>query len=189
MALTTAARVKGALRIPAAVTVHDARIGEIVEEIDAWLLGEVDLTAFGATTYSATLDGEQLGTGRTFVTPKFPLLSVAALTVDTRALVDGTGYTWERSGVVHLLDPAVQGLANIAITYTAGLFPAGATTTDLVRLATLAAARQYNQEPMAGLADLDIAPVKKGIARDAFNEDAVRGEISRILSRYRKPAG
>lgn len=42
---------------------------------------------------------------------------------------------------------------------------------------------------MAGLSDLDVAPMKKGIARRGFGEDAVDAELQRLLARYRKPAG
>ena len=39
--ISTVARVKGALRIPAAVTVWDVRIGEILEDVEADALVEI----------------------------------------------------------------------------------------------------------------------------------------------------
>lgn len=186
--LTSTSRIKAALRIPAGVTYQDARIAQIVDEVEAELLAEVDLDAFVATTYSAVLDGA--GVNRVFVLPKFPVLSVVALTVAGALLSYPGDYRWASSGRVRLIAPAPQVDDAIEVTYTAGLVAvAGTTDASLIRCATLMGARQYNQEGMAGLADLDVAPVKKGVARRGFGEDAIDGELQRLLARYRKPAG
>ena len=189
--LTTTERVKAALRIPAGITYQDARIAQIVDEAEAELLQEVDLTAFAATTYAAFIDGSAIGGDRrVFVLPKFPVLSVVALTVNGSVLVYGTDYRWEASGRVRLVAPVEPTLDAIEATYTAGLVAtAGTTDASLIRCATLMAARQYNMEGLAGLASLDVAPMKKSIARRGFGEDAADAELQRLLSRYRKPAG
>lgn len=183
-------RVKAALRIPAGVTYQDARIAQIVDEAEAELLQEVDLSAFAATTYAAVLDGSIGGDRRVFILPKFPVLSIVALTVNDSALTFATDYRWEASGRVRVVTPVEPVLDAIEVTYTAGLVATvGTTDASLIRCATLMAARQYNIEGLAGLASLDVAPVKKGIARRGFGEDAADAELQRLLSRYRKPAG
>lgn len=187
--LTSTSRIKAALRIPAGVTYQDARIAQIVDEVEAELLAEVELDAFVATAYSAVLDGSVARHG-VFVLPKFPVLSVVALTVGGSLLAYPSEYRWEASGRVRLVAPVEPVLDAIEVTYTAGLVAvAGTTDASLIRCATLMGARQYNQEGMAGLSDLDVNPVKKGIARRGFGEDAVDAELQRLLARYRKPAG
>lgn len=192
--LTDVSRVKGALRIPGAlgtgITVHDVRIGEIVEEVEDDILRETTLDQFEPKTYRDKIDVPNGGPGLTAVLPRFPVLSVAAITQGGVGLVEGEDYTWDPGGAIRSLSAAgfCRGRAVLDVTYVAGLVAvAGTTTSDLRKLATLWAAKQYNQEPMSGMSEISVAPTRKTVARHDFNEDAALKEINRIMARYRKP--
>ncbi len=186
--LTTTERVKAALRIPAGVTYQDGRIGQIVEEVEGEFLELVELDAFVSTTYTATMSGGRWNGSMVFL-PKFPVLSVVALTVHGSAL-GADDFSWDRSGCIRLVESFAPSVFAVEATYTAGLVAvAGTTSADLIRIATLMACRQYNVEGMAGLLDMEVDPVKKQVARIGFGEDAVDTEIQRLLARYRRPAG
>jgi hypothetical protein len=188
--LTTADRVKGALRIPAAVTIHDARIAEIIEEVEDDILHQVNLTAFGPTTYSERLDTEP-GDVRSFVVSRWPLLSVVALTYNDSLLVENDDFYWRSSGQVRMIPSGAllsDDRQNVHITYTAGLVSVvGATPAHLIRWATLEAALQYNVEPMGGLAEVSTRPTTRQIAN--IDEDRVRQVIQSIAARYVSPLG
>jgi hypothetical protein len=191
MALTDAQRVKGALRIPAGVTVHDQRIGEIVGEVESDILQYLDLDSFDAlTTYTDRIDVEPGGTGAVLMLRRMPVTAVVALTVAGVALAQGSDYYLGRGGALRMISCGVDaGRQDVVCTYTAGLITAGATPSWLARWSTLACARQYNQESMAGLAKLDVRPVNREVARFGFDEDACERELARYRARYAKPAG
>lgn len=187
MSITTLAKVKGALQIPTGVTVHDTRIAELVDEVSEELLQRTTLDAWTETTYTEYHDVN--GTTDVLLTRRFPVRSSVALTlIDTsEALVDGTDYQWEASGKFSLLDGRLfpLGRRQVVVTYTAGAFAGTSTTSDLVRVATLAAAWQYNREPVAGLEVADLRPIRRTM--QAYDDDAVRIEIDRVIARYRSP--
>lgn len=186
--LTTIERVKGAARIPAAVTMWNARIGEIIEEVEGELLKFTQLSAFPATTYSGylpTVTGSPL-----VLLPKWTVFSVVALTQlagpgPGSALVDGTDYAWDESGVVRLLSGTFSG--RVHATWTAGMFQtAGQTDMASIRLATLMAARQWHQEPLAGLEAQTVSPVSKRVAKPTWDDDAIYNEIRGMLARWQR---
>lgn len=189
--LTTVGRVKGALQIPGGlgtgITIHDVRIGELIEEAEASILGESTLDQIEPKTYRERLDVG--GTGLVAKLNRFPVWSVAAITVTGgRGLVEGEDYLWEQSGRIRSLSATgfPRGIAQLDVTYVAGLVQvAGTTDAGLIKAATLWAARSFNQESMAGLGDVTVAPISKTIA--GMSQDAAWREINRILSRYRKP--
>lgn len=190
--LTTVGRVKGALRIPGAagagVTLWDARIAEIIEDVEGDLLREVGHDSWAPyvrTEYPRYSPGKFV-----VMLDRFPVWAIAGLTLSGSASVDGTGFTWDQSGRVELIDgtafPASS--RDLSITYTTGpIQVAGTTQNELVRLATLAAARQFQQEPNAGLQSLNIRPISKAVSDP--DHDAVQAEIDKILARYRRPMG
>lgn len=188
--LTTLARVRGALRIPAGATIHDARITEIIDEVEDQILNDLNLNAFEATTYTDKFDTKP-GDQTSFVLSRFPVLSVVALTMDGEALVEGTQFHFERSGQVKLI---AQGgmLPNLRqavdVTWTAGVVAvAGTTPAHMTRWATLEAALQYNTEHMAGIGEQSIRPVRRVLSDP--ERDQVRREIQRIAARYARPSG
>lgn len=182
-ALTDLATVKGALRIPAGVTMWNTRVDEIINEVESTLLTDLDLTSFAATTYSEYID-TRYGETMAFIS-RFPVYSVVALTQNTTtALVENTDFYFEANGRIQLLTAIFDGARrDLFVTYTAGLFP-GATTSDAKRLATLLAARQFHQEPLAGYSESSVAPIRKIMANATLDTDAIYSEIKRLMARY-----
>lgn len=180
---------KGALRMPTAVTVHDGRIDEIIAEVEDELLAQTTLGAWAATTYTEHHD--TTGFQDAVVLKRFPVISVAAATLlaNSEALVEGTDYQVEASGKLSLLDGRLfpSGRRQLVVTYSAGAFAAGSTSAALIRAATLMAARQYTIEPVAGLSEADLRPLRQAIA--TWGEDAIQAEIDRTMARYRSVLG
>jgi hypothetical protein len=187
--LTTRAKVKGALRMPTGVTVHDTRIDEIIGEIEGELLAQTTLSAWAATTYTEYHD--TLGFQDVVLLKRFPVISAVAATLiaSSEALTENTDYQVEASGKLSLLEGRLfpSGRRQFVVTYSAGAFTAGNTSAALVRAATLMAARQYNLEPAAGLSEADLRPIRQAIA--AWGEDAIQAEIDRTMARYRSALG
>lgn len=186
--LSTVARVKGALRIPAAITLHDARLSELIDEAEGDALAEIGADAWVAayrTEVPRTTPGRSI-----VLLDQFPVWAVASATLDSSALVENTDYQWEAGGAFELLDGAYFPLTarKLSVHYKAGpIETAGSTPADLIRLSTLLAARQFNLEGVAGLASSSVRPIAKAIA--GHDEDAVQAIIDGIMARYRKPAG
>ena len=182
---TTTDRVKGALRIPAGVTIHDARIVEIIEEVEGDILSRLSLTTFGPATYTEKIDTDP-GDMRSAMISRFPVLSIVALTVSGSPLVEGDDFYFTRGGSLKLIGSGgffPDARQAVDVTYTAGLCATlGTTPGDIKRWATLECALQYNQEPMAGLGEQSVRPIKKMIAR--ADEDRMRQLIDSIASKY-----
>lgn len=184
--LTSTSRVKGALQVPAGVTIHDARIAEIVDEVEAELLAQTTLTAWATTTHTEYLAGRS--SSDVLLVDRFPVVAVAALTLvdSSTALVYGTDYEWDRSGAIRRIpegDGWPDGRRKVVVTYQTSALNAGATPSDLIRAATLKAARQYTLEPLAGLSDAELQPIRRTAA--AWSEDAIRIEVDRAMARFR----
>jgi hypothetical protein len=185
--LSTVARVKGALRIPAAVTMHDVRIGEILDEVESSALADIGADAWVA---SYRTEYPRTSPGRTMVLLEhFPVWAVAGATLDSSGLVGDSDFQWTRDGSIELLAGRFPVAARqFAVSYLAGpIQTAGSTPADLIRLATLLAARQFNTEGIAGLAASSVRPISKTVADP--DDDAVQTIIDGILARYRKPMG
>ena len=188
MPATDLDRVKRLLRIPAGITVHDARITEIVGESDGELLALVGLDSWdAATAYTDSLDVYPGTAGQVLLLRRWPVTAVVALTAGGAGLVEGVDFRVDRGGVLRLLGTRTldAGTDAAQCTYTAGHVSAGSTPTWLLRLGSLAAARQYNTEAMAGIGDLRVDPVTKAIAD--FDHDAAEREIARTLARWSRP--
>lgn len=187
MPITDVNRVKRALRIPAGVTVSDARITEICAEVDSELLQEVNLTSWdSATQYYETLDILAGSVARTVTLRHYPVTSVVALTASGVSLVEDDDYRVDPGGSIRLLGTGTffeAGNGTVEVTYTAGHISAGSTPAWLLRLGTLMAARQFYQEAQAGVLDLSVDPIRQVMA--AFDEDQTDREIQRALARWR----
>lgn len=183
--LATAAQVKAALRIPAAATIWDVRIGEIIDEVEDQLLDDLGHDSFAATTYTETVDtwpGGQSG----FLLSRFPVRSIVAITLSS-SLLSADQYAWKRWGEVRLVG---QGLltpctrAAVQATYTAGVVAvAGTTPSHLRQLVVLRSARQFNQEPLAGYAETAIRSMER-FRLSGADIAAIDQEIDRIWARY-----
>jgi hypothetical protein len=189
-ALTTTERVKRSLQIPSGVTVHDARIAEIVTEVEAEMLAQTTLSAWSTTTHTDYLDTRV--TSDVVLLKRFPVISVVAATlvVGSTPLVENEDYQWEESGKIARLPEGEgwpQGRRQLVVTYTVGAFAAGSTLADLTRAATLMSARQYVLEPVAGLSDAQVEPLRRTVAE--WDVDAMRIEVDRTLARYRNALG
>lgn len=185
--ISTVARVKGALRIPAAVTVWDVRIGEILEDVEADALVEIGSPAWVAAYRTEV---PRVTPGRTIALLEyFPVWAVSAATLSSGALVENTDFQWSSDGSLELLTGSFSSVArDFSVYYKAGpIETAGSTPSDLIRLVTLMAARQYNLEGIAGLGSSSLRPISKNVA--TADDDAVQAIIDGILARYRKPAG
>lgn len=185
-ALTSVARVKAALRIPAGVTLHDAAISDTIDDAEADLLEQVGLTAWDAATVYVETHTPRPGS-RVLVLRRIAGIAVAAVTVGGSAF---TAFDEDvRGGVIRRVDgwgwDGTQGEVEVA--YTAGLVVAGATPAALVRAATLHAARQYHVEERAGQSELDVQPIRTRMA--TFDDDLARREVDRYLARFRRAAG
>lgn len=183
--LTTLAKVKGALQIPAAVTLRDERIAEVIDEAEDALLAETTLSAFEPTVYS-----ERLITNGSAIAQvsRFPVFGFVALTLSGTALVADQDYRWSRHGTVRLMGWGAvfpTSTFDVEACYTAGLVQtAGSTPSELVRLGTLAAARQANLEGLSGMALSSIQPLSQAMATPG--NDLILNEINRIMARYRR---
>lgn len=188
MPITDIDRVKRALRIPSGITVHDARLTEIVGEEADELLQELNLDSWdAATVYHETLDILPGTGGQTLLLSRFPVTSVVALSASNVLLHEGTDFRVDKGGVIRMLNPGSAfdyGRATVEVQYTAGHISAGSTPAWLLRLGTLHAAKQYNTEPTAGIQDQKVDPISKSIAD--FDHDAVEREIQRVLARWRR---
>lgn len=184
MAVTSTARVKAALRIPPGVTVHDVGIASIVDEAESDLLAQLGLASWDAATVYSEVHTPRLGS-RVLLLRRSVGVSVVAVTVGGAAFTD---YDEDVGGGVLRRDDGGSWLGvqrEVEVTYTAGLVVAGATPSDLIRAATLHAARQYHVEERAGQSELDVQPIRTRMA--PFDDDAARIEVDRYLARYRRP--
>lgn len=182
--LTTVERLKAAARIPAGVTMHDVRLGQIVSETEGQLLAELGFTTAEPATYSDRLDTMK---GHDSIwTSRFPVYAVAAFTLDSVAQAQDVDYRWDSSGRLQLLETEYTTTRGGArVTYTAGLVAvAGTTQESLIRLATLRALRAWNQEPLAGLEEQSVSPIRKTVARSTTDDDAILAEIQRLMAPY-----
>jgi hypothetical protein len=182
MALTSLNRVKGALGIPAGVTVRDARITEIIDEVEDDLLNRVGLTNWVLTTYTAKLDVD--GIGRVALLPHLPVTSVVALTNASVPLTEDLHFRLDDGGVLRSLTGGFyRGMNALDVTYVAGVIVTpGTTPGSLAKLATLSAARQANQEGLSGVESMNVRPTSKTLANPSG--DAARMEINRLLAKY-----
>lgn len=182
--LTTLSALKGALRIPAAATVHDVRLNEIIAEVESQILADVGLDAFGPTSYNETVNTWP-GGNTVFTVKRFPVWGVTALTM-SGSLLTSSQFSWERSGRFELIEVGAvlpHTRNDVQVMYTAGLVEvAGTTPANLRRWATLEASLQYHAEPMAGIGEQTIRPVTTRMS--SIEQDQVRTEIRRIAAHY-----
>lgn len=177
MSLTTTARVKEHLRIPAAVTTHDALISSIVAGIDQAVL---DRCGQAAITQSSHEDRHSVWDSglQSLGLDAFPVVSVAALTIDGVAQTEGTDFYVERdAGYLHLKTSTFPlGVDVVQCSYTAGL--TGAALAQVEVAVTAWAGAKFNQAPHHGFQnesmdryryalDLDDAPapLREAVAR------------------------
>lgn len=184
--LTSTSRVKAALQIPTGVTLHDARLAQVVEEVEGELLAQTTLLAWATSTHTEYLPSRV--NSDVLMLSRFPVLAVAAVTlvVGSTAMVVDEDYEWKACGSITRLPEGAgwpQGRRQVVVTYQAGALVSGATPADLIRVATLAAARQYVLEPIAGLSDSELQPMRRTVAK--WTEDAIRIEVDRAMARFR----
>jgi len=147
---TTRAKVKQALRIPAAITVHDSYIDELLTDADELVNGYLGVAGLTVTSYNETHD--IMASQDWVALTNRPITSVAALTDNGQALVEGTDfYADSATGYLRLLssvDVFTVGRQKVSVTYSAGY---ATVPSDIVRAATMAAAAQFNVEGHSGL--------------------------------------
>ena len=179
MALTSRAKIKRAVGIPAGVTQHDGYIDDIVGGIDQMIFGHIGVPALTQNVYSETLDIEQ--SSHQIRLKNWPLVSVAAIT-ESGSLVAVADYYEIEEGFVNLKTTGRNwtiGRQTVEITYTAG--HADGTFSDVERVATKWAVGELNSDRHTLLAQEDMGTYKYKVAKDDL---IMPKAVLQVLQRY-----
>lgn len=181
---TTADEIKAMLRIPAAITQHDAILGTIASQVSAEINAQLDLPCSATTTMvscAETLDVDDWGIDRIRLRYA-PIISIAALTDDGSA-VARADYGWEAEiGYIFLKGDGAQftpGKQTVAVAYTAGFAVPATDAPDLCGAAALMGIERFNRAPMTGHESESVGGLSYRATR---NPDTI---IEETLGRYR----
>lgn len=143
-------RIKAMLGVPSGVTTFDANIDYLLDPVDQIVLDEIGLTSSSVTSYSESLDINDNGENSLMLNYT-PIVSVAALTIDGTAQVEGKDFkVGLRTGRLDLIPIYAQfptGSNMVEITYTAGY---ASVPSDLVYAGNLIAVSMFNQQSHVG---------------------------------------
>ena len=181
MALTTTIKVKRALGVPGAVTIHDEFLDTLLEVADQEILAYVGMAAVTATT--ATDEAYDITDNHTreVVLRNFPVTSVSAVKAGGSTLATTSWYVDTNTGVVRLQDGAgyfAPGSEEVEVTYSYGFSTIPA---DLSHAATLICIGHFNRTRHAGLTGEGM-----GAYRYTMDSHAIPRSAASILSRYRR---
>lgn len=190
MPLTSVARVKRMLQIPAGTTQHDTLIQELVDSSNNEVEDVMNLPA-GVTqqVYNESIDIDQFGQNE-IALQRYPVQSVAALT-DADSLVAVADYYFVSEGFVRLIPRNAfftVGRQVVDISYQAG-YPNGEFNDEVqsARLAaTMLAAQMFNEGAHVGFKSERIG--RYGYTMAGANGEGVSMSptVRRILARYRR---
>jgi len=162
-------------------TGDDALLSGLITAVSVAIETDLDRPIFSAD-YTETRDGTG---GRTLVFARTPVTSVAALTIDGRAVPAAPdrcspGYLFSPTRLALLGYRFTGGLGNIVIAYTAGY---DAVPPDLAQACIQLTALRYRDRDRIGL-------VSKGLAGEttAFQQGEMPADVAAVLQRYRKVA-
>ena len=148
--LTTRVKVKRALGIPAAVTMHDDYIDTLLEVADKQVLSYTGQAAITQTTITdEKYDVSNMYTNG-FTLRNFPVSSITALKSGGDTLATSSWYLEERSGTVRLTNSSRffdEGRQEISVTYVAGH---ATVPEDISHAATLICCAHFNRTRHAG---------------------------------------
>lgn len=156
MTIIATSDLKTALRIPAAVTFHDAAISAFVSGANSYVLGALGQTALA--TVGIQEYPEIYGPGQgSIVLERRPVGSVVAITNDGTLMVAGTDYRVDlEKGIVRLKSTAsFSGVRDgVEVYYTAG-YTSGTLPFELKHAATVLAVAMFNRSKDQGLLERD----------------------------------
>lgn len=182
--LTDVATVKGALRIPAGITQHDAALARFVEEAERHIMGELRLTGLTETSYTERV--QTYGNAMAMVR-RMPIQSVISVT-DCDSVLASDAYEWDETGLIRKIRGFFSTGRNVVVTYTAGFTTANGGTippANLAHAATLRAAMDWNKTPRAGLKEQETGDYTTQLDIDrAYPE-----EYERIMNSFRRIMG
>tara|TARA_R100000388_G_C7214660_1_gene145524 strand:- start:298 stop:870 length:573 start_codon:yes stop_codon:yes gene_type:complete len=149
--LTSQIKVKRALGIPAAVTMHDDYIDTLIEVADQACLSYCGVAAFTQT--SVTLEGHdiELHNQTEVVLRNFPVQSVSAVVQSGSTMSTDNYYLDQNTGAVRLIDGGSafeQGAQTVKVSYTYGF---NTIPHDLSHAATIIAVSFFNRTRHAGM--------------------------------------
>ena len=176
--LTSTARCKRVLGIPASVTVHDALLDELVDVGEQMVISYCGMAGLTATTVTETYDIEAPGTSELRLR-NFPVVGVASVVASGSTLETTQWYVDSRPGIIRLSPLGYyfpQGRQQVAVTYTHGYTTAPA---DLQHAATLCTVAEFNRARHAGMSNEGVTGYRYSVDRDALPPAAIA-----ILARY-----
>lgn len=160
MALTTLVKVKRMLRIPTAVTDYDDLINDLIEGVDAVMLGDVGggLAAWASTSYVKYYDVQRLGLAGLLLVP-WPVLGITELKTGTNGGADGSAvadadFSWNRTGLVRLTGAGVYwpfGEEQVKVTFNAGIESGSKDELALTLAQTITVVDVYKNSAGSGL--------------------------------------
>lgn len=181
MANTTSTLVKAALRIPAGVTFHDARVTSCVTAANDYVLRALRQTSLAVTTateYAAVYGNAQ----RQIILRRYPVVGIAVITEDGTALA-ASSYRYDAENAILYKAPSAAYWSSepdgVLVHYGAG-YDAGTLPDELVEAATLIAASLFNRAVLQGLESVDDGSTDVKVSKDVLPMEA-----RLILNRYR----
>lgn len=148
--LTSTARCKRVLGIPAGVTMHDALLDDLIDVGEEAVINYCGMAALTSTTVTEIYDIEAAGTSELRLRA-FPVISVAAVVAAGSTLGVDQWYVDKRPGIVRLAPSGYyfpEGRQRVSVTYTFGYATPPA---DLQHAATLITVAEFNRARHAGL--------------------------------------
>lgn len=176
--LTSTARCKRVLGIPAGVTVHDALLDDLIDVGEQAVVAYCGMAALTSTTVTETYDIEAAGTGELRLRG-FPVSSVQAVVCSGSTLQATQWYVDNRPGIVRLTPLGYyfpQGRQRVAVTYTYGYTSPPA---DLQHAATLITVAEFNRARHAGLSSEGMSGYRYSV-----DDSALPAAALSILARY-----
>jgi len=176
--LTSTARCKRVLGIPAGVTLHDALLDDLVDVGEQMVLAYCGMAALTATSVTEMYDIEAAGTSELRLRG-FPVSSVQAVVASGATLQATQWYVDTRPGIVRLSPLGYffpVGRQQVSVTYTFGYASPPA---DLQHAATLVAVAEFNRARHAGLSSEGMTGYRYSVDDSALPPAALA-----ILARY-----
>lgn len=180
--LTSAARIKRVLGIPAAITLHDTYLGELADAVDTLVLeycGQPTLT--WGSGFSDKFDVELNGMSEVMLR-RFPVEEVTAVLDAGSTLSADSWYLDSRTGAVRLTGAGAaftQGKQKVEVQYTAGHTAASPGLNTLAHAASVWATALFNAGRHAGLRSEGA-----GSYRYSVDTDGVPAPVRAMLSSY-----
>lgn len=178
--LTSTARVKRRLSIPAAITQHDDAIDDLVGSVDTWLAGQLGCPGFTVASYTDTIDVDRGDVYQVRLSQR-PVVAVSSLKDDGDAVTAADYRVHADEGYVSLADDGsffTPGRGTVVVTYTAGFSSAHAAWADLQRAATDWCAAEFNRGP-----DLGLKTHKVGNRTVELGDDTPRS-VREVVARF-----